>query len=186
MGAVGGGGEQKKAVKTSTGKIIFKRRLGIRIDMTPMVDIVFLLLIFYMVTTVFAMPQAMEVNLPKKEEQETQIDTKESHVFIVRVDEKGQFWKNVGRKIPDRISLDTLRQVLIDENQREPKLATIITIHKEAKYHHLVDILDEIDVVERTFRQANPEFSYRFTMKAWDADDDRAVNKAMETGGGAG
>jgi biopolymer transport protein ExbD len=185
MGAVGGGGEQKKAVKTSTGKIIFKRRLGIRIDMTPMVDIVFLLLIFYMVTTVFAMPQAMEVNLPKKEELED-VDVKESRVLIVRVDEKGQFWKNIGRKIPERISLDTLRQVLVDENQRESKLATIITIHEDAKYHHLVDILDEIDVVERTFRQANPDFSYRFTMKAWSADDDRAVNKALETGGGAG
>ena len=41
-----------------------KRRVAIRIDMTPMVDIAFLLLIFYMVTTVFAMPQAMEINLP--------------------------------------------------------------------------------------------------------------------------
>ena len=193
MGAVGGGGEQKKAVKTATGKIVYKRRLGIRIDMTPMVDIVFLLLIFYMVTTVFAMPQAMEVNLPKKEEQETEIETKESHVLIVRVDEEGRYWKNIGRKIPEQIDLDTLRQILIDENrtlmeesQKESKLATIVTIHEDAKYHHLVDILDEIDVVERTFKQANAEFSYRFTMKPWDADDDRAVTKAQELNGGAG
>lgn len=179
----GGGGEEKKAVKTATGKIVYKRRLGIRIDMTPMVDIVFLLLIFYMVTTVFAMPQAMEVNLPKKEEQETEIETKESHVLIVRVDENGKFWKNIGRKIPELIHLDTLRQILIEENQKEPKLATIVTIHEDAKYHFLVDILDEIDVVERTFKQASPEFSYRFTMKPWDADDDRAVTKALEMGG---
>ena len=41
-----------------------RRRIAIRIDMTPMVDIAFLLLIFYMVTTVFSMPQAMEINLP--------------------------------------------------------------------------------------------------------------------------
>lgn len=184
MGAVGGGGEAKKAVKTATGKIVFKRRLGIRIDMTPMVDIVFLLLIFYMVTTVFAMPQAMEVNLPKKEELETEIEIADSHLLTVRVDEKGQFWKNIGRKIPEPIDLDTLRQILIEENQKEEKLATIVTIHKDAKYHHLVDILDEIDVVERTFKQSAPDFSYRFTMKPWDADDDRAVNKASETVGG--
>ena len=43
-----------------------KRRIGIKIDMTPMVDIAFLLLIFYMVTTVFSMPQSMELNLPPK------------------------------------------------------------------------------------------------------------------------
>jgi biopolymer transport protein ExbD len=41
-----------------------KRRISIRIDMTPMVDIAFLLLIFYMVSTIFSEPQAMEINLP--------------------------------------------------------------------------------------------------------------------------
>ena len=47
-----------------------KRRIAIRIDMTPMVDIAFLLLIFYMVSTVFSMPQAMEINLPPKDQEE--------------------------------------------------------------------------------------------------------------------
>lgn len=181
---MGGGG--KKPVKTATGKIIMKRRLGIRIDMTPMVDIVFLLLIFYMVTTVFAMPQAMEVNLPKKEELARDIETKESQVLIVRVDEKGELWKNIGRKIPDQIPFDSLRPVLIEENQKEPKLATIVTINPKAKYHALVDILDEIDVVERTFKQVDTSFSYRFTMKPWDAEDDRAINKALDRGESGG
>ena len=135
MGAAAGGGEEKKAVKTATGKIVYKRRLGIRIDMTPMVDIVFLLLIFYMVTTVFAMPQAMEVNLPEKEELERDIETKESQVLIIRVDEEGRLWKNIGRKIPDQIELDTLQAILAEENQKEPKLATIVTIHELSLIH---------------------------------------------------
>ena len=41
-----------------------KRRVGIRIDMTPMVDIVILLLIFYMTTTQFKPPEAKAVELP--------------------------------------------------------------------------------------------------------------------------
>src|SRR5258708_33972646 len=44
-----------------------KRRVGIRIDMTPMVDVAFLLLIFFMVTTVFRTPKAVEINLPPKD-----------------------------------------------------------------------------------------------------------------------
>jgi len=40
-----------------------KRRLGIHIDMTPMVDIAFLLLIFYMTTTSFKPPERKSVNL---------------------------------------------------------------------------------------------------------------------------
>ena len=42
-------------------------RVTIRIDMTPMVDIAFLLLIFFMVTTVFRLPQAMEMVLPEND-----------------------------------------------------------------------------------------------------------------------
>jgi biopolymer transport protein ExbD len=42
-----------------------KRRVAVRIDMTPMVDIVILLLIFYMTTTSFKPPEAKAVTLPK-------------------------------------------------------------------------------------------------------------------------
>ena len=41
-----------------------KRRVGVRIDMTPMVDVAFLLPIFFMVTTVFRTPQALEIVVP--------------------------------------------------------------------------------------------------------------------------
>ncbi|MBI3872643.1 MAG: biopolymer transporter ExbD [candidate division Zixibacteria bacterium] len=41
-----------------------KRRVGVRIDMTPMVDIAFLLLIFYMATTQFKPPEQKQVTLP--------------------------------------------------------------------------------------------------------------------------
>ena len=41
-----------------------KRRVDIRIDMTPMVDIAFLLLIFYMATTSFKPPEKLHVSLP--------------------------------------------------------------------------------------------------------------------------
>ena len=41
-----------------------KRRVSIKIDMTPMVDIAFLLLIFYMATTQFKPPEAKAVELP--------------------------------------------------------------------------------------------------------------------------
>jgi biopolymer transport protein ExbD len=46
-----------------------KRRIAIRIDMTPMVDIAFLLLIFYMATTQFKPPEAKEVTLPSSHSQ---------------------------------------------------------------------------------------------------------------------
>jgi biopolymer transport protein ExbD len=46
-----------------------KRRIGVRVDMTPMVDIAFLLLIFYMATTQFKPPEARAVELPQSRSQ---------------------------------------------------------------------------------------------------------------------
>ena len=40
------------------------KRLGVKIDMTPMVDVAFLLLIFFMSTTQFKPPEEVSVNLP--------------------------------------------------------------------------------------------------------------------------
>ncbi len=46
-----------------------KRRVSIKLDMTPMVDIAFLLLIFYMATTTFKPPEAQAVDLPESHSQ---------------------------------------------------------------------------------------------------------------------
>src|SRR5258705_13515580 len=70
-----------------------KRRVGVRIDMTPMVDVAFLLLIFFMVTTVFRTPQALEINLPPKED--VKVDIAQSKVLEIRVLPDGRvYWKN--------------------------------------------------------------------------------------------
>lgn len=59
-----------------------KRRVSIRIDMTPMVDIAFLLLIFYMATTQFKPPEAKAVDLP---ESHSQIELPDKDVINVTV-----------------------------------------------------------------------------------------------------
>src|SRR5215471_14726480 len=69
-----------------------KRRVGVRVDMTPMVDVAFLLLIFFMVTTVFRTPQALEINLPPDEN--VKIEIAESKVLSVRVlPDDRTYWK---------------------------------------------------------------------------------------------
>ena len=86
-------GEVAERSKPTKGKGLRrpKRRVAIKLDMTPMVDIAFLLLIFYMVSTVFAMPQAMEINLPPIEEDEP-VEIKESNLLTLYVDGESRFW----------------------------------------------------------------------------------------------
>lgn len=152
-----------------------KRRVSIRIDMTPMVDIAFLLLIFYMVTTVFSMPQAMEINLPPKESKDTQVEIKESNLLTIRVDDQGRYWWIIGnpkvgnlpqlipstKDKPDsvayQVNADSLRAILVAKNRENDKLSTLILISRKAKYNDMVSILDQIDYIERQWNQFTAE-----------------------------
>jgi biopolymer transport protein ExbD len=194
-----------------------KRRLHIRIDMTPMVDIVMLLLIFYMVTTVFSMPQAMEINLPPENETE-EVEVKESNLLTIRVDADNRFFWNIGNPaknmpqlIPSsrpagdslgyRVNSDSLRKILVEENTNNPRLSTLILINPKAKYNSMVDILDEIDLLERSWNAAiakqkgvdvdkltkDEKFSYRYAMGEWEDRDNKivadALHNALSSGG---
>jgi len=193
-----------------------KRRIHIRIDMTPMVDIVMLLLIFYMVTTVFSMPQAMEINLPPEDEMDD-IDVPECRLLTMRIDGDNRFFWNIcnpadslPRLVPSetpatdtagyRVDSDSLRSLLVNMNRNVEKLNTLILIHEDAKYSAMVDILDEIDVLERSWNAAIAEeldkkvdeltkdekFSYRYAMGKWEVRDDRIIADALQAAQGGG
>lgn len=66
-------------------KIKKKRRVNITLDMTPMVDIAFLLLIFYMATTQFKPPEKKEVSLPLSH---SQINLPDKGKILVTVTEQ--------------------------------------------------------------------------------------------------
>jgi biopolymer transport protein ExbD len=105
MAAVDVGGPSPRGKKTG-GIRRPKKRLGVRIDMTPMVDIAFLLLIFYMVTTIFSLPQAMEINLPPEDQP---VPIAESNLLTLRVDSGGKIYWNMGVEKPELMPPDSLR-----------------------------------------------------------------------------
>jgi biopolymer transport protein ExbD len=59
-----------------------KRRIGIAIDMTPMVDVAFLLLIFFMTTTQFQPPEKDKIELPKSS---SEAKSPESDIITIAV-----------------------------------------------------------------------------------------------------
>ncbi|HYM82430.1 MAG TPA: biopolymer transporter ExbD [Candidatus Limnocylindria bacterium] len=126
-----------------------KRRVGIRIDMTPMVDVAFLLLIFFMVTTVFRTPQALEINLPPDEKVEIQV--KESNVLQLRVlDEERAYWKKGSKEIPwARTSVAGLENVF-KSFRNDTALVVTIKIDREAKFANMVNVIDGLDMSRLT------------------------------------
>ena len=63
------------------------KRVNISIDMTPMVDIAFLLLIFFMTTTQFRPPEKEQIELPKSS---SQLKAPESKIITVNVTKNGE------------------------------------------------------------------------------------------------
>lgn len=223
------GNVAERAAKPGKGGRRPKRRVSILLDMTPMVDIAFLLLIFYMVSTVFAMPQAMEINLPPADEQDDEIEVKESNLLTIRIDDESRYWWNLKRTSPDnlpqlispvegsvggsvesniegslegslegdkyQVSSDSLRNLLVEHNRENPKLSTLVLIHKDATYADMVNMLDEIDLIERSWNaaiakqlgkkvkkltKADGKFSYRYAIGEWEDRDDRIIAAALE------
>ena len=126
-----------------------KRRVGIRIDMTPLVDVAFLLLIFFMVTTVFRTPQALEINLPPKDNPPVPIAM--SNIFTIYALPGDRFKWYVGENPPADVAFADLPASLKAERDKNPnKIVVVIKVHPEAKFHAMVDIIDELDALKMT------------------------------------
>ena len=165
MGAVEGGGESKSHGRGGK-KHKKKRRLRIRIDMTPMVDVAFLLLTFFMLATYFSKPQTMELNLPADEKQ--QVEVAESNLLTIRVASDGLMYWNIGMDPANPIDVKDLRKFLVDKNKENPKLITLLKIDRDGKYSMLIKVMDEIAIAQVT----------RFSLAPMTEYDKRQIQKA--------
>jgi len=108
----GKGGKHKKvrAKKQST-----------HIDMTPMVDLAFLLLTFFMLTTTFGKPKTMEINMPvKPDNPETQQKVNNAMTILLSGDDKIYWYfgelKPETQLTATNYSNDGLRKLLLEKN----------------------------------------------------------------------
>ena len=101
-GVLGGGQKQRRG---KAGKRKAKKRLGFHLDMTPLVDITFLLLTFFMLTTSMITPQTMEMSVPP--EIDTPIEVKQSELLTIRIRQDGSVFYNMGVDAPQRFVLPT-------------------------------------------------------------------------------
>ena len=125
-----------------------KRRVGIRIDMTPMVDVAFLLLTFFILTSSMSKPQTMELNLPP--EKEATVEVAESNLLTLRVDKDGVYYWNIGTELPQKIEFKDLNKFLKERNASNPKLITLVKVDREGTYTMMVDLMDELNVANIT------------------------------------
>jgi biopolymer transport protein ExbD len=167
----GGGGkhDKKRAKKSST-----------KIDMTPMVDLAFLLLTFFVLTSTFSKPKTMELSFPAKPDKK-ELDTKVNNAITFLMTEKdgiyyynGEFYPegNVKKKPATQLtktdfSASGLHKLLLDRNK--PTLEAIKKLEER---------LVKREIADSTYKRlVNREKGLKESLTVLVKSDDKAIYK---------
>jgi len=113
-----------------------KKHKPLEVSLTPMIDVVFLLLIFFMVTTTFSKETSIKIQLPQAEGQEVE---RHKQVLLLTIDKSGQFFID-GRALKDK-TLVTLTKELttVGGNKQIP---LVINADANAPVQAAISVLD--------------------------------------------
>ena len=146
-----GGGGHKKGPGVKKGK-----KLSTRVDLTPMVDLGFLLITFFIFTTTMSQPTAMRLFLPKDvKDPNEQNKVKNSAVITLMLGKNDVIYYYEGDSAQklQPTNFKKIRDIVIDKKRRtDPKdFVVVIKPTVDATYKNTVNILDEmtIDGVKR-------------------------------------
>ncbi len=150
----GGGHKKGPGVKKA-------KKLSTRVDLTPMVDLGFLLITFFVFTTTMAKSTIMQMNEPKDDTpQDELMKVKESAVMTILLGKQDQVYyyygtlaaetaqdqfkvsnfKDIGKLILDK------RNSVPNGDQSKSDLMYIIKADKESKFKNVIDVLDEMSI----------------------------------------
>ena len=133
--------------------------MSTRIDMTPMVDLAFLLLTFFMLTTTFAKPYTLELAMPVKSH--TPTDVARSKAMTIILGKNHQVHYFFGLNAPQdktvapaqlqttSFAANGIRPVLAARLRQQPGLVVLIKPSADSKYQDMVDILDEMNITKQ-------------------------------------
>ena len=163
---VSGGSSHKKGPGVKKGK-----KLSTRVDLTPMVDLGFLLITFFMFTTTLSKPKTMEINMPYKDEKieekdQTKIKNSVAMTVLLSRDHRIYYYEGLAddpTKPPEvKVTYfkpkEGIRDAIIDKKKRieelkqqgaltaKDQLTVLIKPDSTSTYDDLVSILDEMSI----------------------------------------
>lgn len=151
-----GGGHHKKGPGVKKAK-----KLSTRVDLTPMVDLGFLLITFFIFTSTMSTPATMDLFMPKDTEKpEEQNKAKESGALTIMLGKENNVFYYEGQLAPDASNFKTtnfdpetgIRKVIMDKKRgmggNVEDMVVVIKPGPEANYKNTVDILDEMTINE--------------------------------------
>jgi biopolymer transport protein ExbD len=145
MDTSGGGGHKKgPGVKKA-------KKLSTRVDLTPMCDLGFLLITFFIFTTTISQPTAMHLGLPDdKVKPEDQNKIKQSGALTILLGKDNDVFYYEGELAPAGSNFkssnfkDIRAEIMRKKQQADTNLVVVIKPNDESTYKNFIDILDEM------------------------------------------
>lgn len=142
--------EVKESKKKGPG-VKKSKKHSTRVDLTPMVDLGFLLITFFIFTTTVSQPTSMNLNMPKDtKDQKDDTKVKESGSLTLMLGKGNVIYYYFGS---DPATMQTtgykdVRKIILEKKKSTPAadLFIIIKPDKDATYKNAVDMLDEMDI----------------------------------------
>lgn len=143
----GGGHKKGPGVKKA-------KKLSTRVDLTPMVDLGFLLLTFFVFTTTMSQATAMNMNEPKEDKDQI-LKVKKSGAMTILLGKGDQVYYYFGQLEADKLSEEfkstsfkEIRQLIVDKKKATPidDLMYIIKSDSKSTFKNSIDILDEMSI----------------------------------------
>ncbi len=124
-----------------------KNKIEAEIPSSSMADIAFLLLVFFLTTTVFNEEKGLELLLPESKAQEIQVSQKNMLHIIVNPD--GRITLKKGKNPEEQpIPVDGLAERMRQEISLNPKIIAAVKTSPDATYDQMVQVLDELQQAE--------------------------------------
>ena len=121
------------------------RRIGIAIDMTPMVDVAFLLLIFFMCTTQFKPPEKDKIDLPESNSEAKSPESDIITIAVTKLPSVRVIWRSGGNEVNREVAAadvsSQLGQVLSTARSANPAARMIVKMDKDAPYGVMADMM---------------------------------------------
>ncbi|MGB1271965.1 MAG: ExbD/TolR family protein [Endozoicomonas sp.] len=133
-------------------------RSEVSVNLTPLIDVVFLLLIFFMVSTTFTKETHLAIDLPEASGEVLQEQPKQIEIVISR---EGDFSVN-GRGLVNA-RLDTIKRALGKVSQGDTQLPLVITADAQTPYQSVVTAMDAagqlgfVNLSMKTQKETEPE-----------------------------
>jgi biopolymer transport protein ExbD len=155
-----GGGGKKGAKKVRS------KKLNSKVDLTAMVDLAFLLITFFMLTTSLSKPQSMDLGLPDKDEDPNKnkdIKVDENRTMTILLGDNNKMKVYMGLLATPKVApkdmtygkdglrkeiLQREKEVLSYTGNKDKGMIVIIKPSKKSTYRNLVDILDEMAITD--------------------------------------